>query len=389
MNYRKLGKTGLDVSEIALGGGQLHRSPPKAVLAVIEEALERGINYIDLSLPFQADRDLVTLGKALRGRREKALLAFHLETGVRLTPSMNLPPQAREGSECEKKFAANLLRLQTDYADVAFISHVDEEPVYQAVTRPGGTLELALRLKQEGKTRFIGMSCHKVPTALKAAESGHFDPLMFPINPAFDAMPLDAGLGETTGLLVSGRRAQGAAGPPPKDPRKGLYQMCAARGIGLVAMKPFFGGWVFQDTRLALTAVQCLSYALSQPGVSTVAAGVKDLKQLRAALAYVEVTDKERDFADAVAETGWNPQGNCLYCSHCLPCPAGIGIAEVMRLLDTAKHGPSRGLRSQYRALRAPASACTECEVCEERCPFDVAVIEKMRQAAALFESRH
>jgi predicted aldo/keto reductase-like oxidoreductase len=366
---RKLGKTDAMVSEIALGGGQLHRSSPKTVAAVIGEALDHGVNYIDVA---QMAGQLAVLRAALSGRRQEVMLAVHPD-GLEAKGQVRV---SRDTPECEQNFTATLSQLQTDYADVVFITHVDEEGDYQELSRAGAILELALRWKQEGKARSVGISCHKVPIAMQAVESDHFDVLMFPINPAFDCATWESG-------LTGGRRV--AEGMPL---RKELYLACAAREIGLIAMKPFFGGaYSHRGSRgMPLTPVQCLSYALSQPGVSAVAAGVKDVNELRATVAYVQAPEQERDFAEAVAKAKWDLQGNCLYCSHCLPCPSGIDIAEVMRLLDVSRHGPSRDLRSHYRAQPAPASACSECGVCEERCPFDVPVVEKLKRVVAEFE---
>ena len=53
----------------------------------------------------------------------------------------------------------------------------------------GGILDLALKLKKEGRARFIGFSSHKVPVSLKALRSGYLEVFMFPVNPAFDILP--------------------------------------------------------------------------------------------------------------------------------------------------------------------------------------------------------
>ena len=75
------------------------------------------------------------------------------------------------------------------------------------------------------------------------------------------------------------------------------------------------------------------------------------------------------------------------YCHHCLPCPEGIESGWVIWDLDQV---PVRGIeqiREWYAELSVKASACVECGVCLERCPFDVEIIDKMREAAAVFES--
>ena len=73
-------------------------------------------------------------------------------------------------------------------------------------------------------------------------------------------------------------------------------------------------------------------------------------------------------------------------CQHCLPCPEGIEIGWVIWDLDQI---PVRGIeqiKEWYAEFPVKASACVECGVCVERCPFDVEIIAKMREVAALFE---
>jgi predicted aldo/keto reductase-like oxidoreductase len=76
------------------------------------------------------------------------------------------------------------------------------------------------------------------------------------------------------------------------------------------------------------------------------------------------------------------------YCQHCLPCPEGIEIGWVIWDLDQI---PARGIeqiKEWYEGFPVKASACVECGVCVERCPFDVEIVAKMREAVELLEER-
>ena len=76
------------------------------------------------------------------------------------------------------------------------------------------------------------------------------------------------------------------------------------------------------------------------------------------------------------------------YCQHCLPCPEGIEIGWVIWDLDQI---PARGIEQVtewYAGFPVKASACVACGVCVERCPFDVDILAKMREAAAVFEAK-
>ncbi|TES92799.1 MAG: hypothetical protein E3J87_04170 [Candidatus Cloacimonadota bacterium] len=377
MKYRKLGRTGLDVSIIGMGTEYLNRKPKKTVVSVVHKAIEKGVNYFDIVFAFPEYRD--NFGAALKGYRDKIVIAGHIgcaETGghYRLT---------RDVKENEVLFHDLLSRLHTDYVDILMIQMVNAVKSYDQVMKPLGVMELAHRFRKEGKARFIGISGHKAPGIMRFINDDSIDTLMFPINLSWDFMP----------------------------GRKEVFHNCTTQRIGLVAMKIYAGGRIFQKKGTSfITPVQCINYALSQPGVSTVVPGVKNSEQLEAALHFLEATDEEKDFGSIIAEFQENLKGNCVYCSHCLPCPVGIDIGRTIqkidRTLSTISDAPKndykairnninfyypgriRTSRSQYKELSTKASDCTECGVCMERCPFGVDIIAKMKQAVQILESQ-
>ena len=369
MQYRKLGRTSLEVSRIGLGTEYL-ASPKETATAVIHAAIAGGVNFFDLFFAQPQFRD--QMGRAFKGHRADVFLGAHL--GAILSNGQE--ERTRDPQVSEQFFLDFLKRFETDYTDVLFVHNSDRQDDYDEVMKPGGLMDQAERFRKEGKTRFIGLSGHTVTTALQAVESGRIDVLMFPINLAAHAV-------------------QG---------KKELLQACAAHKVGLVAMKPFGGGKLLQSENLIkidfwlsggneyqvekkapISPVQCLAYVLSQAGVSTVIPGCKDLNQLAAALAYEEATEAEKDFSAVVADFQQYVEGECVYCNHCLPCPAVIDIGQTIRLFELAQPGVTPELRESYGSLSADASDCIFCGDCETRCPFNVAVMKKMEQAAALF----
>ncbi len=231
------------------------------------------------------------------------------------------------------------------------------------------------------------MSSHKTGAAMRAVLSGQVDVLMFPVNPLFDVLP-----GETE--LMSLWK------PDPYDSvkdkaalelraRRELFLECRRRGVAIVAMKPYAAGWAFNannPTGAALTPVQCIEYASTRPGVSVVLPGCRNVAEVEAALAWLDATEEEKDYASSLGKGGWSVAGACMYCDHCLPCPAGIDVEAVTKLLDAAgKGGGDAALAGDYGRLAAKASACVECGDCETRCPFGVGVRGNMRRAAELF----
>ena len=221
------------------------------------------------------------------------------------------------------------------------------------------------------------MSTHNPVAAMKAAEGGIVDVVMIQVNLANNAMPH----------------------------RNEMLSLCAREGVGVVAMKPFASGKLFRKNRTvnissyqtgwksmkkkiprSITPVHCISYILSQVGVSCIVPGVKNVEELDVTLAYVDAKDEEKDFSGLLEDFKEYITGECVYCNHCLPCPSSIDVGQVNRLLDTAKQGVTTSIKREYTALDSRASACVECGVCTQRCPFDVDVISKMREAVALFE---
>jgi predicted aldo/keto reductase-like oxidoreductase len=245
---------------------------------------------------------------------------------------------------------------------------------------------LAQKLKQQGKARFIGMSSHNVPTSLQAVNSGYIDVLMFSLNPAFDTLPEEVVPGVSLKEILD--RQPPFAIDEAVSARQALYHACAAQNVAVVAMKPYAAGVLFREnpSSIILTPIQCLSYALSQPAVCTVVPGCKNVAEMQAALAFLDATDEEKDFSAIDSNPMWKLKGNCMYCNHCLPCPVSIDIGTLTKIVDTAGFGMSGTVMAEYEALSAKASACTECGVCMERCPFGVDVITNMNRAVEIFE---
>lgn len=371
MEYRKLGKTGLDVSAISLGGAHyMQMMPQKTVFAIVQKALDNGINYIDLysANPYVRDK----MGLALKGKREKVIVAAHL--GV--SEKNGQYCRTRDKEECSKFFMDFLNRMHMDWVDILMLHFIDLENDYERVFN-GGMLQLAQKYQSEGKTRFIGMSSHNLEISLKAVRSGQIDVLMYPINITNSTMP----------------------------DREKLFSTCITEEVALVAMKPFAGGTllkgnegVFTDTlssgwrsfhrkkAISATPTQCISYVLSQAGVSTAVAGIKSVAELQETLRFLNSSSEEKRFDSLVKNFGRYLEGGCVYCGHCLPCPSSIDIARVNRLVETSKHVFTMDLYSEYNQLSAKASDCIECEACMKRCPFSVDIISKMKEAKRIFE---
>lgn len=377
-----LGRTGIETGIIGLGLEHLEKASYSEVAAVVETALAAGIQYMDLFMPTPAIRDI--FGRLMKGRRAQFMIQGHIGACLQEDGQYF---RTREPQQAERHAEDLLRRLGTDYVDTLALHFVDELEEWAEVSAPGGTLEIAQRWKQQGKARAVGMSSHKVPAAMAAVESGLIDVLMFPVNPAFDLLPGDTKLDALWQAdPYAGLRE---AGSQPVYSRRDLFLACERNGVAIVAMKPYAAGWVFwpeNPSGLVLSAVQCLQYTLSQPGVSAVVPGCKTPEQVQAALGWLTATEEEKDYSTILGKSDWNLAGRCMYCNHCLPCPAGIDIAATMRLFDSARaQSVTPALAAAYDRLPAHASECLLCGSCEERCPFGVSVQANLEETALLF----
>ena len=381
MEYRELGNTGLKAGEIGMGCEGFAKDECRMARALFDAAEELGINYFDLYASDPAVRGAV--GKALEGRREKFLIQSHLcsvwqDGQYKRSRAM---PEVRAG------FEEMMTLLRTDYLDVGMIHYCDALSDWEEIER-GGVLEFARQLKRERRIRHIGLSSHNPQVALRAAETGAVEVLMFSVNPCYDLMPA----GEDVEELWNDDNYKDHLLNMDPDRQK-LYETCQRMGIGITVMKCFGGGDLL-DAELspagaALSAHQCIHYALSRPAVASVLVGAHSVEQLRDCAAYEDAPEEERDYAPALASfprISW--KGHCMYCGHCGPCPVHIDIASVTKFLNLAAAQGDvapETVREHYAVLEHHAGECVRCGACETRCPFEVPVRENMRRAAGIF----
>ena len=380
MKFRTLGSTGIEVGEIGIGCGVFEYLDTAQSRMYMDIAIDSGINYLDLYDPNPLVRG--NIGYALRGRREKMNIQGHI--GCYWNEEMNQYTRTRDVELSKKGFEEMLRLLETDYIEVGMMHIFDDMADWDSV-KDSPYLKYVQQLKAEGKIKHIGMSSHNSEVALAAAKSGLVEVIMFSLNPAFDRVVCGSNpwAKETYENLL-----------PGIDPvRTELYNYCAQHKIAIVVMKAFGGGGRLLDAEksplgFALTTNQCLAYSLANPAVAVSLCGTRNIEQLVEDLQYLTASDEEKDYSSVLKNGGQAVQGGqCTYCTHCAPCPAGIDIAKVNKLLDDVK-GKDKvpaNIQKEYEALEHHASECTNCGACEGRCPFQVQVREQMREAVKVF----
>ena len=380
MEYRTLGRTGLRVSEIGLGGEWFNGLTAQQSAAIVDAAQEKGINYIDIFMPQAPTRS--HLGLALEGRREQFILQGHLCTVF----EDGQYTRTRDIEKTKRSFEDLLERLHTNYIDVGIIHYVDSEEDFRTVFE-GPVLAYAKELKQSGVIRHIGMSSHNPHIALKAVESGIVDVLMFSINPAYDMESAETDIYDL--MEFKGMEKGGLV---VDEARQRLYSACEAAGVAITVMKPLGAATLLKAESspfgVALTVPQCIQYCLDRNGVKVVIVGCHTVDEVLAAAKYYDTPAPERSYAHIFsAGNAIHMTGRCMYCNHCQPCPAHIDIAAVTKFLDLAAQQDSvpDTVARHYWSLSTTADDCLMCGKCEPNCPFGVKIRDNMARARTMF----
>lgn len=355
MEYRVMPRSGDRVSIIGMGASVIGERPEEEIIATVRAAVAHGINYFDMAGGHA--EIFPAYGKALEGIRDRVYLQIHF--GADYTSGKY--GWTTQLEEIKRSVAWQLEQLRTDYIDVGFIHCLDEAGDLEAYTK-SGALDYVLELKKQGIIRQLGLSSHTPAMVHRVLDMGIVDVVMFSINPIYDCGKGDYGIGENR-------------------ERHDLYRRCQKEGVAITVMKPFCGGQLLDGKKspfgVALTKAQCIQYALDKPGVVSVLPGYGSEQELREVLTFLDASPEERDYAVISGFAPATAMGQCVYCKHCHPCPAGLDVALINKYYDLALLGDELA-REHYLTLEKRAGDCVSCGHCDERCPFHVPQSQRM-----------
>mgnify|MGYP002545147682 FL=1 len=365
MEYRTNRKTGDKISVIGFGTSSVAASGEAESVKTIRMAYENGINYYDL-----ATADALTFDyfkEALSDVRKNVFYQLHFganyETGAY--------GWTTDVETVKKSVEWQLEHLNTDYIDYGFIHCLDETNDWDDYKR-NGVYDYLLKMREEGVVKHIGLSSHTPAAINRIMDEAKPDMLMFSVNPGYD--------------YQQGEFANGSV-----DDRAAIYKRCEAEGTGISVMKPFSGGQLLDSSLSpfgkALTAYQCLQYALDRPGVLTVLPGASNSKELKNILGFLSASDEEKDYSVIGTFSPADAVGKCVYCNHCRPCPVGIDIGLVNKYYDLSRNRDTLA-DEHYRGLSLNAGDCIHCGRCDGRCPFGVKQSDRMNEIAEYFKYR-
>jgi len=287
MTYRRLGKTNLMISEVSLGGHWKNRNAgrywdhfareevpgdvAKNRTEVVSTCIDVGINYLDITTAAEC----LCYGVALKGRRDKMYVGADIHNlGPRNPNFCNVKSQTRNVEEC-------LRLLKTDYLDIwrpQAIMAGEKLNTDADVEALVGTFQ---KMHKAGKVRHLGISSHTRPWLEHVIEKfPEFEMVIFPCS----AKTRQKGKLPTRDNIEEVNPGHGS------DQTQSIFKMVLDRDVGIVTIKPFFGGSVFEsygkdkfpvmgvgskkENDLARLTIQCIlankAITAAIPGLSTV-----------------------------------------------------------------------------------------------------------------------
>lgn len=335
IEYRNLGKTGLRVAALGLGGIPIQRVDAEATGKLLCKLADEGVNFIDTARGYTVSEQYIGEGLAAHGLRDRYYLA---------TKSMSRTAEAMAAD-----IETSLKNLQTDHIEL-YQMHNLRESEFETAFGPGGAIDALRAAVKAGKVGHIGGTAHSPRSLMLLLERPEIETVMFPFN------------------IVENNVEEALA-------------LAAERGVGFIAMKPLAGGNI-TDVRLALRYIlQDSRCSIAIPGMATIDEAEQNLAAVRE---LSPLSEDELAAAQAIRDELGNDF--CRRCGYCAPCTAGIDIASCFVMKNYAdKYGLADWATTRYNAMSATAGNCKDCGVCETRCPYNLPIRSKLRAVAALF----
>jgi len=342
MQYRPLGKTGLQASALGMGTAQLGTLDMDYAIKMVHRAYELGVTYYDTARGYNDSE--IKIGRALAGDRDKVVLSTKTSAKTR--------------DEAWQQIQESLERLGTDYVDNCHMHGIRAGEDLDQRLGPGGAMEALIEAKEQGMVRHIGATSHTSASLLAALERVDLEVILVPMN------------------IVE------------RDPLRQLLPLCRERGVGVTIMKPVATG--------LLPAPLALKWLLTQDIASAVP-GCTTLEQVEenfaVELGAEELSATERDQVEKQYQALAHVR--CRICALCQPCAKGINIGgrlgtdvmyDHLRTMGSeafAAHPWSQEIIAKELVGRAEAieqiQSCDRCGECEPKCPHGLPIVDMLQ----------
>ena len=333
----------------------------------IMAAYRAGVNYFDTAYIYPGSEAAIGEIFERNGIREKIHIATKLPHYM-----------IRDRRGLDKYFEEELSRLRTDYVDYYLMHHLTDLPMWENLKKIGIT-DWIREKKASGAIRNIGFSYHgNTDNFLQILQDYDWDFCQVQYNY----------LDEVSQAGVDGIRAAAAKGIP-------VMIMEPLRGGKLVNMLPANARKAMEKSGRGWSPAEWgLRWLYNQPEVTVVLSGMNSLEMVRENCRIASEADAgcltERDFAvleKVKTAIRAKEKVGCTGCRYCMPCPKGVDIPGIFRCYNfmfTESKAQGRFQFAQTVGLtKKPAFAtqCIRCGKCEQRCPQNIPIREKLREA--------
>jgi hypothetical protein len=371
MQYRTFGQTGFQIS--ALGFGAM-RLPTREIngqtvfdtetsMRMMHRAFELGVNYIDTA-PYYCDGESeIIVGQALKGWRQSVCL------------STKNPIENSSGADWRRRLERSLTKLSTDTIDYYHLWGISWKSFTDKIDVPDGPLSAALKAREEGLIKHLSFSFHDQPDNLiRLVDTGCFTSVLCQYN-----------------LLDRSNESAMA--------------YAHSKGLGVIVMGPVGGGRLGAPSetieklltgKRASSAEIALRFVLANPHVDCALSGMGslDMVEENAAVASDPSSlraDETERIKTAMEENKKLADLYCTGCNYCMPCPFEVNIPLNFKLMNEHRvYGLTQHAREQYQLIGnnswmkgKNAAACTECGVCEQKCPQKIEIRKQLKETAA------
>ena len=318
MNNIRLGKTEITVNKNGFGCLPIQRISKSEAVHLLQKAFYNGMTFFDTARVYSDSEEKI--GEAFRHIRPKLFLASK--------------SKAKTGAEFTKDLETSLKLLQTDYIDIyQFHNHSS----FVQPDNGSGLYEAALKAKQEGKIKHIGITNHRLNIAKQAIESGLYETLQFP----FSYLAADADVE--------------------------VVSACKAKDMGFIAMKGLSGGLITNSAA---------SYAYMNQFDNVVPIwGIQRECELDEFLSYDDNPPTLDEKLNAVIAKDKNELSGefCRGCGYCMPCPVGIEINVCARMSLLIARAPiEKQMSPDSQAMMEKINGCLNCGKCKQQCPYEL-----------------